>query len=213
VASPKPLYQQIKERYQLYPAYHMTHVDNLLSILKAGKILSYNGAAAVTKTSIANDDVQAGRARITIPATGMALHDYVPLYFGFKTPMVAYNHEKNEQLIFLRFSLDIFRNIPGIVVSDGNARSGSTRFVAYKSIDDLGALDVKAIHTVKYAHDGELKRKKQAELLVPDELPIGHLFDIICFSQDAQNTVVAALKQHGITVAVQINPGWYFLPR
>jgi hypothetical protein len=74
--------------------------------------------------NLANEDVQAGRAAIMVSATQKPLHDYVPLYLGFKTPMVAINQTHNEDLLFLRFSLDILAT-PGSVVCDGNARSNA----------------------------------------------------------------------------------------
>jgi hypothetical protein len=61
-----------------------------------------------------------GRAAITLPASQRPLHDYVPLYLGFKTPMVAIKQAHNEDLLFLRFSLGVLVT-PGSVVCDGNA--------------------------------------------------------------------------------------------
>jgi len=208
----KPLYHQIREKYQLGPAYHMTHIQNLRAILTSGELLSYNQMRGKTYLNLANEDVQSGRAAITIDVTQKPLHDYVPLYFGFKTPMVAFNQVHNENLLFLRFSLNIL-SLAGVTIADGNARAKGTRFKIYQTIDDLSFLDVSAICTVKYAKDIEIKRKKQAELLVPDHLSITHLLDIICFSDNTRSQVLAMAQQFGIKTQVRVNTGWYFTPK
>ena len=165
--------------------------------------------AASSYRSLANEDVQTARATIKVPFTNRSLHDYVPLYFGFKTPMVAWNQTQNEHMIFLRFSLDILSQ-GGVVISDGNARSTATRFFSFTNIDDLAQLDASAINTVKYARDTELKRRKQAEILVPDFLAISECIDIIVFSMTSAATVLAILGRFGIKKAVRVNPGLYF---
>ncbi len=203
------LYQQIRSRYGLGPASHMTHLNNLPTILAAGELRSYSQMRGQTYQNIANEDVQAGRAAKTVPPSNRPLHDYVPLYFGFKTPMVAVNQDKNEEIIFLRFSLEILTS-PGVVITDGNARSNSTTFRAYTCIEDLAIVDAKAVNTVKYAHDGELKRKKQAEILIPDHLPFTQVFDIMCFSDSIRTKTLEILDKFGINKSVYVNPGWYF---
>jgi hypothetical protein len=58
--------------------------------------------------------------------------------------MVAYNQSCNEQLLFLRVSLNIL-GTPGVVFSDGNARSTGSKFYLFNHLDDLKALDCRAI--------------------------------------------------------------------
>jgi hypothetical protein len=206
----KPLSKQIAEKYQIERCYHMTHIQNLTAILEAGELHSYNRMRGKTYLNLANEDVQAGRAAITINATGRALHDYVPLYFGFKTPMVAANQKHNEDLLFLQFRLDIL-NLGSIVISDGNARSNATCFRIYSQISDFDSLDIAAIRGVKYAHDTELRRKKQAEVLVPDRLPIAHLAYVTCYSEQTKTRILEIWSKSAINKpTIQVNPGWYF---
>ncbi|NQW45332.1 MAG: DUF4433 domain-containing protein [Deltaproteobacteria bacterium] len=205
----RALHELIRQRFQLGPANHLTHIENLGSIVKAGGLKPFNQLKGASYFDLANPDVQKGRALIVIPTTKRLLHDYVPLYFGFKTPMVAVNQDKNKELIFLRVSLDILA-ITGVVITDGNARAKYTKFHLYQSIDDLKILDAKAIQSVKYAANPMMKHLKQAEILVPDFLPFANVLDVICFDEDAKKRVLAGLKQFGIQKAVEVNPGWYF---
>jgi hypothetical protein len=205
-----PLSKQIAAKYQIERCYHMTHIQNLPSILAAGELCPYNKMRGQTYLNLSNEDVQAGRAAITIAATGRPLHDYVPLYLGFKTPMVAVNQKQNEDLVFLQFRLDIL-TLPGVVISDGNARSNRTQFRNYTQMSDLDFLDIGAIRGLKYAHDDELKRKKQAEVLAPDKLSMSHLAYITCYSESAKSRVLEIWRKSGIkTPTIQLNSGWYF---
>lgn len=205
----KSLHALIRERFQLGPASHMTHLDNLRAIIQGGGVQCLNKMRATPYVSLANPDVQRGRAQIVVPTTGRPLHDYVPLYFGFKTPMAAWSQQHNENLIFLRVSLDILAK-PGVVFTDGNARAKGTKFISFTTVNDLSTLDVKAILTAKYAHDLELKRRKQAEILVPEFLALDDVLDIICYSMTAARQVVQTLQDFGIKKAVMVNKGWYF---
>ncbi len=104
--------------------------------------------------------------------------------------MVAWNQAHNEELIFLRFSLSILA-AGVVIITDGNARSKGTQFRRFQSLDDLSILDVRAVNSVRYAGDPEIKRRKQAEILVPDSIPFSNVLDIICYSGNAQNRVLA----------------------
>ncbi len=204
------LYRQIYLKYQLGPAVHMTHINNIESIIRDGELRSFNLMAQTKYESLANEDVQRGRANKTIPPTKRPLHDYVPLYFGNRTPMVAWNQERNEEMVFMRFSLNIFAR-GDIVFTDGNARSSVTVFRVYSQVTDLEILDRKAINTVKYANNPELKRRKQAEILVPDKLPLTYLVDFICYSENAKWSLLETLKHCDKKYNVQVLPGsWYF---
>src|SRR5262245_52338288 len=73
------------------PIYHITHVDNLPTILKSGG-LQCNATlkgAATAYASIAHDNIQDRRQHTAVPCgPGGVLHDYVPFYFGPRSPML-----------------------------------------------------------------------------------------------------------------------------
>lgn len=190
----------------------MTHIENLQLIAQAGELRSYNGMVGAMYINMANDDVQSGRAGIIVPQTGKPLHDYVPLYFGIKTPMAACNQHQNEDFIYLQFSTDLLQT-PGTVISDGNARAGATNFREVASLDDFALLDVRAIHSVKYAGDPELKRRKQAEALIRDSVPFSAVYNIATFSISSRRRVLAVLDSFGIQKRVSVSPGYYFVQR
>ena len=166
------LRNQIRQVYELSDVQHITHLDNLENILSDGSIFSKNQMLALGKkfNDVSNESVQTGRANITIPCSGKPLHDYVPLYWGKKTPMVSSLRKINETLLFLIFSTELLSDYD-CIISDGNARSTKTQFKQFKQLNDLDLLDNKSINTSKYAYDDEIKRRKQSELLVLNNLP------------------------------------------
>jgi hypothetical protein len=73
------------------PIYHITHIDNLKSILSAGRLLAYNAmsAAKTQYPNIAYENIQDRRATTYVPCgRGGVLHDYVPFYFAPRSPML-----------------------------------------------------------------------------------------------------------------------------
>lgn len=183
--------KKIKEQFELasLPS-HMTHIDNLNSILASNGLFSLNTLNGTSSpfSDSSNASVQVIRANKTIPDTGKPLHDYVPLYFGRKTPMASAIRNLNDSLIFLAFSFDILNDLE-CVISDGNAADAKTSFKVLQSVDDLGFLDPKSINSQSYAYDNEIKRRKQAELLILDFLPIKYLKYVICPSDMVKMTV------------------------
>ncbi|MCM2281461.1 MAG: DUF4433 domain-containing protein [Bdellovibrionaceae bacterium] len=205
-----PLNKQIYAKYQLGPASHMTHLGNVEAIVRAGELRSYNLMRDHSYQNLANEDVQAGRAAKVVPPTGRPLHDYVPLYFGNRTPMVAVNQQHNQELVFIRFSLDLLTH-GNLVITDGNARSASTVFRVFTQLTDLDILDPKAINTPKYKGNPELKRRKQAEILVPERLSLQHAYDFIAYSETAHHRLLEIFDRCGTRFNVLVRPGnWYF---
>jgi hypothetical protein len=93
-----------------------------------------------------------------------------------------------------------------------HARSAATKFYSFSGPDIFSKIDVAAIRSVKYSNDPEeLKRKKQAEILIPDKLQVNQMLDIICYSEGAKTRALSILSNFGIKTPVNINKGWYFI--
>ncbi len=203
-------YSEINSKYYLNSFYHMTRIANISGMIGANEIKAKNRIDEDQYKKMSNDDVQSIRAKKIV--FGLSLHDYVPLYIGFKTPMVAVNKHQNEDFVFMRFSLEILK-IPGSVIADGNAATSSTKFIQFKNIEDLACLDITTIRGVKYAGDQELRRKKQAEILVPNGLSLAYLLDIVCYSESAEKRVLSIFHNSGkLTPYTWVGKGWYFPP-
>lgn len=71
--------------------YHITHVDNLESIVASGQLDCDNACAAkrIESVSIAYDNLKGQRAvKLVDVAAGGTLADYVPFYFAPRSPML-----------------------------------------------------------------------------------------------------------------------------
>lgn len=177
--------------------HYFCHINNLDSIIKNG-IFSYNSVATVRSNyiDISDPKIQKRRNRL-IFLTGKSVHDYVPLYFATQTPMQyvittsaptkgRFAKAKNDDLVFLDFELTDIFDLEGVIFTDGNASSGYTKFYDKKS--DLKNIDCEIINCSNdyYSTNGECykeewKRKKAAEVLVPEFLASKFIKRIVVF--------------------------------
>lgn len=94
------------------PIYRLVHVDNLGILLRRRGLHSANHTpedGEVCRT-IHHEDVQGKRRAVNVPCgPAGTIHDYVPVYFGYRSPMflqlktgqVAGYNEGQEPLIYL----------------------------------------------------------------------------------------------------------------
>ena len=201
----------VKSKIHRVTAYHLTHIDNLPAIFSENALISKEEIISrkVTFTDISIPEVQTRRHEKTV--YGLDLHQYVPFYFGAKTPMVAVNNDKQDNIVFLQFSLEILQT-KGCVISDGNAASSNTKFNVFSGVESLSFLDLKAIASSRYANNSEMKRKKQAEVLIPHQMPLQQMLRILVLSESTRLIVLAHARANAkITPQVIVSPGWYFL--
>lgn len=119
------------------PLYYMTHIDNLPSILQHG-ILSGNmvRSRGISAARIDNRGVQDLRDRVTFVLLGKrrALHDFAPLYFTVRTPMLYSRGHLQDRIVYVEVEAAVL-DLPGALICDGNAASQGLR-------KDGGSVDV-----------------------------------------------------------------------
>lgn len=183
----------ICQQYGITGLYHMTHIDNLASILSKG-LLSHNQARNnnYLRTDIANNDVNVRRSH-NEPIHNRPIHDYAPLYFNPKNPMLYFRREIQNNIVILEFSPLVFLK-EGVIFTDGNASvhttatyNSQTQF--YSDLNDLNKLDWKCINDKWWNDYEDGKRKKCAEVLIPDKIELSFLKSIHVFSTETQNVV------------------------
>ena len=176
------------ERYQIIELYHLTHIANLQSIWRLG-LLSRNRAHSQTRpTDIADPEVIAIRSRRRDTVCNRPLHDYVPLYFTPTNPMLYKCQKKASQseLAILCLSKDVLL-FDEAVFTDGNAASRDTQFFGdYRRLDQL---DWECIRALYWSNFPSGKRKRCAEVLVPDELNLERLYCVVVSNAEAERAV------------------------
>ncbi len=165
-------------RAELAELLYITSIDNVVSICKRG-ILSHNGIRqlGLKHNSVAMKEIQEIRKDVKVTGTGKPLHDYANLYICARNPMLLIRQSQHKGICVLRVSCDVL-DIPGTIVTDGNAASGHSRFEPAPS--GLSIVDRERTFA-RYWTDNVMavyyrkKSQKCAEVLVPDRVPPKHL--------------------------------------
>ena len=207
-----------RKPYEIEYLFHITHVNNLQSIHRHG-LLSHNRShsGGYTKVDIANPEVIGIRARKTVQisdralhhySSGRLLHDYVPLFFTPKTPMLHNRKEMQDDIAILCLSAALL--LGGIVVfTDGNAANSSTAF--FNDLRSIDKLDWKCIRSksstpwIEAQDFEEWKRKRSAEVLVPHHISFSEVQRIIVRTKDVKQRLL-----ENLLFKAEVRPRWFF---
>lgn len=192
--------------------FYITHIDNMESILKHG-ILSHNLAheKGIVRNDISNLTVNARRNRFEA-SLGGNIHDYSPLYFNHKNPMLytlCKNKDKNT-LVLLRINPHILL-IDDVAFSDGNAASSSTNF--FKNIEDFNKLNWNLIKKGSW-YNYELgieegRRIMCSEVLVKNKIPLFIINDIFVYDEKVLDRIIPLFPNH-LGIRISVNKKMYF---
>ena len=206
------------------PIYHITHINNLPSILKSGGLIA-NGRLrreGINYLDIAHGGIQDRRARIRVPcgADGV-LHNYVPFYFAPRSPMLYAIHkgyvegyaQGQNPVIHLVFEAEaIEASNLAFAFTDGHAVMAYADF--YDDLDTLEfVIDWKLMHS-KYWFDTEddpnRKCRRQAEFLMHQFCPWTLITKIGVINVTIQSQVLQMLQNFNHQPTVTVYPNWYY---
>jgi hypothetical protein len=216
------------------PIFHITPIDNLASIARAGALLCKT--AAVTQglaiANIAYEHIQGRRAVRAIPiAPGGTLHNYVPFYFAPRSPMLltidrgnvpGCDYRQDDIVHMVAHAQTIRDDGHRFVFSDVHAALDIAQF-----FDDLGHLreiDWGIFFEppllggyCKYWNNRPQSRRhvrrqesRQAEFLVHQRVPIGAISLIGVRTAEGEARIRAALAGAGWEPELRIEPAWYY---
>lgn len=209
--------------------YRITHIDNIPHILKNGitrkdspnrnpnfvpigdKSLIDN--RSTRQVSVDNGDISNHIKQIT-------LGDFVPFYFGVKMPMLfvvqkggnfVENPNSPENIVYIACSLQsIVQHELDFYFSDGHATDMLTTFYDRSKINELPEIiDWQAVKAAYWGgHENlDIKRKKQAEFLIYEDVPADVIIGFVCYNDYARNKLI----KFGIDKAnIKIIPKAYF---
>lgn len=197
--------QNLLAEYGIDYLYHMTSIDNLPSILSHG-LLSHNQAHrfGLNKTDISDNCVQDIRQGKSV--NRIRLHDYVPLYFNPKNPMLYRRKELQQDIIILAIN-PIVLVYPGTIFSDGNAACRGTTF--YSDIEMLSQLDWDTIWTRYWNDKFDGKRIRCAETLVYPSLSLDKILTVFCYSEMSAISIQNMMPSD-VNIPIQVNKNFYF---
>jgi hypothetical protein len=215
--------------------FHITAIDNLLSIMQRGALLAKNVAQMenAVYANIAHAGAQGARARKLMPnPPGGQLHDYVPFYFAPRSPMLMAIHGgkvagcvfKQEDIVHFETTVaSVVATGQGYVFFDRNATLDYS--VAFTNLRDLGAVSWDLLHEIpqldgfcKYFQNrrDELRyvdrmERRQAEFLTHAAVPLRCFTRIGVCTEAAAHRVRAIVGVAGVGLRVEVCPQWYFL--
>jgi hypothetical protein len=171
---------------------YITPIANVASILLHG-LLSHHRAKTVSHRSVAMEQIQQKRRQKCVPG-GRPLHDYVNLCFHARNPMLYKLRGEHETLCGLRVSAEVL-DLPGVIITDGNAASKWTRFDP--SPDGLERLSRDEVFAEWWTDPNPIEkwekaRKRCAEVLVPDRVDAAWIRGAYVSCESARQKLMAA---------------------
>lgn len=203
---------------------HFTHVRNLPGILEAGCIqadsLVDRGSALLVEAADLGIKAARKKIRITVAPYG-CVADYVPFYFAPQSPML-YKLAKGSVLTYTdgQDPLVYLVSTVGAVVeaglpylfSDGNCAAAVTQvsgdLALLESMVDWAVMRAQMWNNT--AEDPDRMRRRMAEFLVHERVPLRHMAGIAVRTERMRERVDETLTAHGITLPVRVRPNWYY---
>lgn len=208
------------------PILRFTHVDNLDTIIRRGGLHAPNHVPedGLPYRFCHSAEVQSARAEVPVRlGPGGTIHDYVPFYFGYLSPMMlqlktgqvsGYN-EGQEPLIYLVSTVQVIAGarIP-FVFSDGHGLA--TRLTSW--FDDLSRLAevdwamVYQRYWKDQLDDMDRQRRKQAEFLVHQCCPWSLIHEIVVIDAGLKQRVETILAAFPLAQrkVVRVDRNWYY---
>lgn len=186
--------------------YHMTYIDNLTSIINNG-LLSHNEAyrQRLIETDISDPNVQDIRARTVDPFYERPLHEYVPLYFSPRNPMLYRRQDIQEDIVILGLEAQLLCEA-NILFTNGNAAASRTIF--YRGTQMLDQLPWDSIRARSWIDIEDGRRIKCAEVLVYPKIEPNRIQKIFCYSNKHRETIIAA--KQGTPIIGKVNRDLFF---
>jgi ssDNA thymidine ADP-ribosyltransferase, DarT len=208
----------------------MTHVDNIPHILQHGITHRNSQNANPNYVSIGDSNLIGNRNTKQVKVTNgldgqttletITIGDFIPFYFGFRTPMLLVIQKGGNFVPKVTLPEDIIYCVSSVqkiiddgmlfFFTDGHAINKLTTFFNKEKVYDLNKLvDLKAANS-KYWKDDldlDLKRRKESEFLVKNDVPNTSLSGYICYNEKAKSKLLNMGLQEKQVV---IRPNYYF---
>lgn len=202
---------------QLKYAFRLTHIDNIPYIKQCGLVRADSFMRDPNYVSIGDSQVIGIRASRDVK--GYHLSEYIPFYLGPRSPMLyviqhGYNgvaRVEAENIVYCVIRLDDLINSDiDCMFTDGHALSAFTSFYQKNKlllIDEVVNYDDVYSSQWDLENDLDLKRRKEAELLVKSDLGPQYIRGFVVYNEKAKQRLVnMGIAMEKIVVA----PGYYF---
>lgn len=193
--------------------YRMTHIDNIPHILEHG--ITHRNSPNHNPNFVAIGDINLIQTRdnkrvmvdngdfLDFDTASITLGDFIPFYFGIKMPMLYVIQNGGnfvnqatpaKNIVYMVCSVSrIIKKHENYYFSDGHATDNLTTFYDSTRINDLSNIvDWNAVKSSYWGGQDNLniKRKKQAEFLVSEDLNPNLIFGFGCYNEVAKSKLI-----------------------
>lgn len=205
------------------PIYHFTHKANLPKILGVSCLLCDRlcRESDLTARDIAYPDLKQKRAStpVEVPPGG-TLADYVPFYFGTRSPMlyvyksgrVTGKPESQDDLVyFATYAEDVASAGLEFAFTDGHPIREPKAF--YKDLVDLQSVDLPLMKEKMWNDtddDPDRMRRRQAEFLAHQKIDLSMFRVVGTRTVRMKNEVERLLRDKGIDLPCSVQEKWYY---
>ena len=204
--------------HQITYAFRLVHIQNIPHVLQYGFV--HKDSVYADPNYVPIGDAAIIRVRSSRQLNGRySVGDYIPFYFGPRSPMLfviqhGYNGVKQynpEELVYCVIKLeDIVSSTIDCVFTDGHALYFITKLYDKSRLKDVNQIiSYEDVYTANWVNedDRDLKRRKEAELLLKDELPSQFIKGFVVYN----NKACEKLQSYGVQPSqIAIRPSYYF---
>lgn len=181
-------------------AFRITHIKNILHIAKCGIVKA--NSPLHDKNFVNIGDSQVIKLRKGKVVKGYHIGEYIPFYFGPRSPMLyviqhGYNGVQRvepEEIVYCVIKLDdLITDGIECIFTDGHALNILTSFYTKDklvNIDSIVNYDDVYSSQWNLEKDRDLKRRKEAELLIKDDLPAKYIKGYVVYNENARQSLI-----------------------
>lgn len=197
------------ERFEISALFYIMNQSNLASVLEKGILCKARvSGEMIPYESFADEKIQERRS-LTQVGNSYA-HNYVPLYFHVKPPMLyrlqkEYQKKSNQnEIIYVCIHKEILTE-EGVFFTDRNLAAGNCKL--YDRIEDLDQLQWGIIKSESWSNE-EQSHIKGAEVLVPNRIDPGWFVKIVVYDEKMKSKLKASLPR--TTIPIEVNPHEFY---
>lgn len=196
----------------------MTHIENIPHILQNGITHTTSEYANPDFVPIGDSSLITTRNKFILN-NGTRLGEYIPFYFGVRTPMLyvvqnGFNlvaPTSAENIVYCVSSVQKIIDLQlDFVFTDGHAVDGFSSQYTVADIQNIDTiLDKNAINAKYWKDENDLdkKRRKEAEFLVLGDISLHAILGYITYNENAKNKIITFGAD---ATNVLIKPEFYF---
>ncbi len=198
-------------------AFRITHIDNIPHIVRCG--LVRNDSPLRDEHFVSIGDKQIIQLRSEMDVKGYRISNFIPFYLGPRSPMLyviqhGYNGVQRvepEKIVYCVIRLDdLINNDIDCIFTDGHALSALSSFYTKDKLLEINDIvNYDDVYSTQWNSeiDIDLKRRKEAELLVKNDLPISFIRGYVVYNEMAKQILIG----NGIDInKIVVSSGYYF---